>query len=170
MTETSFQVVIAKNPLHGSQPCCGKGVCVTKWSHEPCYSGPPKMDQSQRGVLTKRGPLEEGMANHSNILALRTPWTVWKGKKIWHWKMHLPGQKVSSMLLGKSRGQLLIAPEKMNWLGQSGNDVCLWICLVVRVKSDVVKKLSYRKLKFSSMNQGKLDLVKQNMQKWTSTF
>ena len=34
---------------------------------------------------------------------------------------------------------------------------------MVRVKSDVVKKLSYRKLKFSSMNQGKLDLVKQNM-------
>ena len=24
------------------------------------------------------------MANHFSILALRTPWTVWKGKKIWH--------------------------------------------------------------------------------------
>ena len=34
---------------------------------------------------------------------------------------------------------------------------------MMRVKSDVVKKLLYRKLKFSSMNQGKLDLVKQNM-------
>ena len=33
----------------------------------------------------------------------------------------------------------------------------------MRVKSDVVKKLLYRKLKFSSMNQGKLDLVKQKM-------
>ena len=41
--------------------------------------------------LTRRGPLETGMANHSNILALRTPWTVGKGKKIWHWKMSLPG-------------------------------------------------------------------------------
>ena len=28
--------------------------------------------------------LEKGMANHFSILALRTPWTVWKGKKIQH--------------------------------------------------------------------------------------
>ena len=32
------------------------------------------------------------MANHFSILALRTPWTVWKGKKIRHWKMSFPGQ------------------------------------------------------------------------------
>ena len=36
--------------------------------------------------------LEKGMANHFSILALRTPWTVWKGKKIGHWKMNSPGQ------------------------------------------------------------------------------
>ena len=30
------------------------------------------------------------MANHFGILALRTPQTVWKGKKIWHWKDELP--------------------------------------------------------------------------------
>ena len=42
-------------------------------------------------ILTKRGPLEKGMANHFNILALRTLWTVWKGEKIWHWKMNSPG-------------------------------------------------------------------------------
>lgn len=29
-------------------------------------------------VLTKPGPLEEGMANHSSILAVRTSCTVWK--------------------------------------------------------------------------------------------
>ena len=29
-------------------------------------------------VLTKRGPLEKGMANDFSILAFRTPWTVWK--------------------------------------------------------------------------------------------
>ena len=32
------------------------------------------------------------MANHFSILALRTPWTVWKGKKIGHWKMNSPCQ------------------------------------------------------------------------------
>ena len=29
----------------------------------------------------KRDPQEEGMANHSSILAVRTPWTIWVGKK-----------------------------------------------------------------------------------------
>ena len=31
--------------------------------------------------------LEKGMANHFSILALRTPWIAWKGKKIWHWEL-----------------------------------------------------------------------------------
>ena len=44
-------------------------------------------DVSQWRVLTKRGPLEEGMPKHSSILVMRTPWTVWKGKKIWDCKM-----------------------------------------------------------------------------------
>ena len=51
----------------------------------------------------------------------------------------LPRSKVSSMLLGKSGGQLLIAPEGMQLLGQSGNDTQLWMCLVVKIKSDAVK-------------------------------
>ena len=33
-------------------------------------------DGSWWWVLTNHGPLEKGMANHFNILALRTPWTV----------------------------------------------------------------------------------------------
>ena len=32
-------------------------------------------------VLAKRDPLGKGMANYFNILAFRTPWTVWKGQK-----------------------------------------------------------------------------------------
>ena len=43
------------------------------------------------------------------------------------------------MLLGKSRGQLLIAPERMKQLDQSENDAQLWMCLVVKVKSNAVK-------------------------------
>ena len=34
----------------------------------------------------------EGNGKPFSILALRTPWTVWKGKKIWHWKINSPGQ------------------------------------------------------------------------------
>ena len=40
------------------------------------------------------------------------------------------------MLLGKSRE---IAPEKMKGLGQSENYAQVWMCLVVKVKSDAIK-------------------------------
>ena len=45
-----------------------------------------------------------------------------------------PCQKVSNMLLGKVRGQLLIASGRMKWLGQSRNDIQLWMCQMVKVK------------------------------------
>ena len=47
-----------------------------------------------------------------------------------------PGWKVSNMLMGKSRRQLLTAPNRMKWLGHSGNNTQLWMCLVVKVKSN----------------------------------
>ena len=65
--------------------------CLIQWNYEPCYVGPPKTEGSWWRVLTKHSPLEKGMASHFSILALRTPWTVWKGKKIGHWKMNFPG-------------------------------------------------------------------------------
>jgi len=52
--------------------------CLTQWNYEPCHVGTPKTDGSWWRVLTKRGPLEKGMANHFSTLALRIPWTVWK--------------------------------------------------------------------------------------------
>ena len=52
--------------------------------------------------------------------------------------MSPPVQKVSNMLLGKSRGQLLLVPGRIRWLGQSGNDTQLWIYLVVKVKFHAV--------------------------------
>ena len=61
-------------------------------NYEPCLVGPTKMDMSWWRVLEKYGPLEKGIANHFSILALRIPWTVWKGKKIGHWKMNSPGR------------------------------------------------------------------------------
>ena len=50
-------------------------------------------------------------------------------------EMSPPGLMVFDML----PGQLLLAPERMKWLGQSGNDTQLWMCLVVKVKSSAVK-------------------------------
>ena len=48
------------------------------------------------------------------------------------------GQKVSNMLLGKSREQLLIAPERMKQ-DQSRKDANLWMCLVIKIKSDATR-------------------------------
>ena len=107
--------------------------------YEPCRAGLPTTDRSQWRVLTKRDPLEEEMVNHSSFLARRTPWTEWKSKEIWYRKMSTPGQKVTSMLLGKSRGPLLTGPERMNWLSPSGNDTQLWMCLEMKVNSSAVK-------------------------------
>ena len=67
------------------------------------------------------------------------------------------------MLLRKSRGKLLTAPERMKQLGQSRNDTQLWMCLVVKVKSSARKNNYIRTWNVRSMNQGKLDMVKQEM-------
>ena len=40
---------------------------------------------------------------------------------------------------GKSGGELPIAPERMKQLGQMGNDAQLWMCLVMKVKSNAAK-------------------------------
>ena len=40
---------------------------------------------------------------------------------------------------GEEQRQLLRAPERMKWLGQSKNNAQLSMCLVVKVKSDAVK-------------------------------
>ena len=70
----------------------GPQSCITQWNYEPCCLGPTKTEGSWWRVLTKRGPLEKGMANHLSVLALRTSWTVWKKKKIGHWEMNSPGR------------------------------------------------------------------------------
>ena len=67
------------------------------------------------------------------------------------------------MPLGKNGGELLIAPERMKWLGQSGNDAQL------RMSGDESKiwccKEQYCIWTWNVrlLNQGKLDVVKQEM-------
>ena len=73
-----LQTTVTENyPIwsHGPRPF------LTQWNYEPCCVGPTKKDGSWWRFLIKRGPLEKEMANHLSVLALRTPWTVWKGKK-----------------------------------------------------------------------------------------
>ena len=76
-------------PRRGSQHRPGEGACITQWSHQPCCAGPPKTD-SRSEELWWNVVRCRRMANHSSVLAWRTPRTVWKGKKIWHWKTNAP--------------------------------------------------------------------------------
>ena len=71
-------------------------------------------------ILTQHGLMEDRMTNYCSILASRTTWTVWKGKKTPQWKMSLSGQKVSNMLLDKT-GE--IAPKE--WRGWAKGETML---------------------------------------------
>ena len=51
--------------------------------------------------------------------------------------MNFPGWQVPNILLEKS-GEM--APEGMKRLNQSDNIIQLWMCLVLKVKSNAVKK------------------------------
>ena len=45
----------------------------------------------------------------------------------------------SNRLSGKRREQLLKTPKRMKQLGQSGNDAQLWMCQVIKLKSNTIK-------------------------------
>ena len=77
------------------------------------------------------------MANHFSILScLENPMNSMKRQKDMTLKDEPPVWQVYNTLLVKSQE---IAPEGMKRLSQSGNKAQLWMCLVVKVKSDAVK-------------------------------
>ena len=137
-----------------SQPYLSQG------NYEPCCVGPPKTGGSWWRVLTKPGPLEKGMAKNFSILALRTPWSLWKGKKIGYWKMDSPGWLVPNMLL-RITGE--ITPEWMKRWNHSKQYP------VVDVTGDGSKVRCCKEQycigtwNVRSMNQRKLEVVKQEM-------
>ena len=64
---------------------------------------------SNHPILCRPFPFAFSLSQHQGL----SQWTV---GRIWHWEMSPAGWKVSSMLVGKTRGQLLITPEKWsNW-------------------------------------------------------
>ena len=77
----------------------GKTIALTRWTFVGKVSvklrAMPCRATQDRWVMVdssdKTWSTGEGNANHFSILALRTPWTVWKGKKIGHWKMNSSG-------------------------------------------------------------------------------
>ena len=71
--------------------------------------------------------------NHFSILALRTPWTVWKGKKIWPWKVNSLGCRCPVCYWRNNARK-----NDSRW-SQSENSAQLWMWLEMEMKSDAVK-------------------------------
>jgi len=120
----------------------------------PCRA--TKTDGSWWRVLTKWGQLENGMANHFSILALRTPWT--DVQKYWTLKDELPKSADVRYATGdqwrtNSRKNEDTEPKKKQHL-------------VVDVTGDRRKVWCYKEQYCTgtwdvrSMNQGKLEVVK----------
>ena len=123
--------------------------------------GPPKTDRSWWRGLTECGPLEKGMANHFSILALRTPWTVWKGKMIGYWKRNSPGQEVPNIATGdqwrnNSRKNEGMEPKQKQYpaVDVTGDRSRLRCCK---------EQYCIGTWNVKSINQGKLEVVEQEM-------
>ena len=128
----------------------------------------PNTDGSWWRVLTKCGPLEKGMANHFSILALRTPWTVWKGKKERTLKDELSRLVGTQYATGyqwrnNSRKNEETEPKQKQYP-------------VVDVTGDESKVWCYREQyciatwNVRSMNLGELKWSNRRWQEWTVTF
>ena len=104
----------------------------------------------------------EGNGKSLQYACLRTPWTIWKDKKIGYWKMNSPGWQVPNMLLEIS-GEITL--EIMKRQSQSINKAQWWMRLVMEAGSDYCSKEQYciETWNVKSMNQGKLEVAKQEM-------
>ena len=122
--------------------------------------GNTKMGRSWWRGLTECGPLEKGMASHFSILALRTPWTVGKGKKTGHWN-ELPRSVGAQQATGD---QWRNNSRKNEGMGAKQKQHP-----VVDVTGDRSKVQRCKEQyclgtwNVRSMNQGKLEVVKQEM-------
>ena len=111
--------------------------------------------------LTGCSPLEKGMATHFSILALRAPWTVWKGKMIGYWKRNTPGSVGAQYATGdqwrnNSRKNEGMEPKQKQYsaVDVTGDRSKVWCCK----EQYYIGTWNVR-----SMNQGKLEVVKQEM-------
>ena len=61
-----------------------------------------------------------------------------KGQKDTALKDESPRSEGVQHAIGEEQ-RTTIAPERMKWLGQSRKNAQLWVCLVMKVKSDAAK-------------------------------
>ena len=87
------------------------------------------------------------MAIHLSILAVRTPWTVWKGKKTWHQKMSPPQVRKYPMCYWdeKLRKHLRLSGHEFEWTPGVGDGQGLECC-----DSDTIEWLNWTELTWAA--------------------
>ena len=132
------KIHILKFPLHGSQPCCGEGICVTQWSYESCQARPPKMDEFWQNMVHSKREWQTtpvflpGELHEQYEKANRDDTGRWT-----------PRSEGAQYATGKEQraipeGILETAPERMK---QQKQKWCLaGMCLMVKVKFDAVRQ------------------------------
>ena len=125
---------------------------------------PPKTDRSEWRVLTMHGLLKKGMARQSSILAWRTPGTAWKCKK-----MTLEDEPLSSEGIQYVNGQEQRAITNSSRKNEVAGPKQKWLCygcIWWESKFWCSEEQYYIETwNVRSMNQSKLDMVKQEMAK-----
>ena len=122
--------------------------------------GPPKTGGSWWRGLTECGPLEKEMANHFSIIALRTPWTVWKGRTLRDELPRLVGipYATGENWRNNSRKNERMEPKQKQYpvvdVTGDGSKVCC-----------CKEQYCIGTWNVRSMNQGKLEVVKQEMER-----
>ena len=108
--------------------------------------------------LPSEPPGKPTMAHYFSIPALRMPWTVWKGKKIGHWKVELPRSVELQYATGDQWRNNSRKNEEMEPKQQQHS--------IVSVTGDGSKVRCCKEQycigtwNIKSMNQGKLEVIK----------
>ena len=133
--------------LYGSQSYHGEGACVSnsmkQWAMawRGTREGPVivLLGCYDKRFMTKNFDPRMGWQTPPILLQWK-PLDLHEKAKRYDSRRWAPRSEGAYMLLGKSEGQVRIAPERMKPLGQSRNDTQLWMHPVVKVKSYAVKK------------------------------
>ena len=151
-------------PLHGSLPCHGEAACITQWNYEQCCVGPPKHPRGvghcgefwqNSGGGNGKPPQDTCYENLMNYI---------QGQKDVILKVKPPRSEGVQYAPGEEWRRTTNIPRKNEVAGPKQK----W-CLVVDMSGDKIKipccKQQYcvGTWNVRSTNQGKLELVKQEM-------
>ena len=139
---------------HGTQPC------LTQWNYELCYIGPPKIVGSWRRALTKSDALEKGMTDQFLFLPWE-PHEQYEKAKRYTLKQELPRLLGAQYDTREKEGNSSRKNEEAEpkWklhpaVDMSVSESKVWCCK---------EQYCIGTWNVRSMNQGKLEVVKQEM-------